>query len=89
MEIPSFLVHFCRGPLEIPHVLNRGGADKKCNGPFFHLVVIGSTVNYLFSVNFEGFLFVLFVSFAYSVCISKYPGRHDLNRMPRLINMSQ
>ena len=25
MEIPSFLVHFCRGPLEIPHVLNRGG----------------------------------------------------------------
>ena len=35
MEIPSFLVHFCRGPLEIPHVLNRGGggADKKYNGP--------------------------------------------------------
>jgi hypothetical protein len=25
MEIPSFLVHFCRGPLEISHVLNRGG----------------------------------------------------------------
>jgi hypothetical protein len=25
MEIPSFLVHFCRGTLEIPHVLNRGG----------------------------------------------------------------
>ena len=26
MEIPSFLVHFCRsGPLEIPHALNGGG----------------------------------------------------------------
>ena len=38
-------------------------------------------------VNFEGVLFALFVSFAYSVCIYRYPCRHDLNRMPHYVTV--